>query len=269
MLKSFCVKTNNKKVIDYLLHELEYFNMDNIYVSVYKFKIYKNLIIHYTGKHEKMFLKNISSLLAYTIIDFYETILIWKTINSNYFYFSNLERREIHKICMTNIDFKESLKMVSYISNSLYDYLSTEHILLLDGFINFRLENYIESLTSVVDMSVNKYIIDKEYKEFIALLKLYISSSNSNCDSIHLVYKNGKSTLLDASKRPIKLDSSLKNYKYLSDITFSTNDYALNTLLSLVPKKLYLHIKDQEDEFISTLKLIFEDRIVIVDGVIV
>ena len=53
------------------------------------------------------------------------------------------------------------------------------------------------------------------------------------------------------------------NAKYLSDITFSANDYALNTLLTLVPSKIYIHLIDNNiDEFITTLKLIFENRVI-------
>ena len=49
--------------------------------------------------------------------------------------------------------------------------------------------------------------------------------------------------------------------KYLSDISFSSNDYALNSLLTLLPKKIYIHLIDNViDEFIHTLGLIFEDR---------
>ena len=50
--------------------------------------------------------------------------------------------------------------------------------------------------------------------------------------------------------------------KYLSDITFSHNDYLLNTLLHLVPKKLYVHLVEHTiDEFLNTLILIFENRV--------
>ncbi len=52
--------------------------------------------------------------------------------------------------------------------------------------------------------------------------------------------------------------------KYLSDISFSSNDYCLNTLLNLLPSKLHIHLVDNfEDEFITTLKLIFENRVYI------
>ena len=54
-----------------------------------------------------------------------------------------------------------------------------------------------------------------------------------------------------------------KNAKFLSDIIFSENDYALNTLLTLLPQRIEIHLLDSEDEFIKTVKLIFEDRVYI------
>ena len=42
------------------------------------------------------------------------------------------------------------------------------------------------------------------------------------------------------------------NAKYLSDISFSSNDIALNSLLNLLPKKIYIHLVDNKiDEFIK------------------
>ncbi len=36
----------------------------------------------------------------------------------------------------------------------------------------------------------------------------------------------------------------------------------LNTLLNILPKKIYIHLIDKEvDEFITTLQLIFENRV--------
>ena len=68
--------------------------------------------------------------------------------------------------------------------------------------------------------------------------------------------------MLDENKNIIKIEDDLLNSKYLSDITFSSNDYTLNTLLNLVPKKIHIHLVDENiDEFINTIKLIFEERV--------
>ena len=63
--------------------------------------------------------------------------------------------------------------------------------------------------------------------------------------------------LLDENKNIIPLDNSIYQAKYLSDISFSNNDFILNTLLSVLPKKIYLHLVDNAiDEFANTLLLI-------------
>ena len=80
MVKSICIKTNNKNIINYLLNEFEYFDIEDTYISVCKFKYYNNIIIHYKGKNKNIFFKNLSTVLTYTIIDFYEPILIRKLI---------------------------------------------------------------------------------------------------------------------------------------------------------------------------------------------
>ena len=119
-------------------------------------------------------------------------------------------------------------------------------------------------LEDVVDEAVNFYIVEKEYLEFVSLLKLYISSQGSNIDVIHLIYSDENSILLDSNKNIIPFSEDLLKTKYLSDISFSKNDYILNTLLNLLPKKIYIHIiHNYIDEFINTLSLIFENRVVI------
>lgn len=263
VLKTICIKTNNKKIIKYLLEELNYFEMKDIYVSCYDFKFYKNLIIHYVGNDVQVFLTKISTLISYVIVDFYEPFLIQKLINTNYFYFSFEEKKEIYNLCLTNVDFKTSISMINIISNKIFEYFSKNRYMILDGFINFMLADYIKELDTVVDICVNKYIIDREYSEFISLLKAYVKTTPANCSVVHLIYKNQKSILLDIDKNIIEFNDNLANSKYLSDISFSTNDFALNSLLSLLPERLYIHLIDITDDFINTLKLIFDNRVYI------
>ena len=80
---------------------------------------------------------------------------------------------------------------------------------------------------------------------------------------MHLVYKNQEAVLLDSNKNVIKYNNGLINQKYFSDISFSSNDFALNSLLTLLPKKLYIHLLCEEDDFINTLKLVFDNRVFI------
>ncbi len=265
MLKSFCIKTNNNRIVNYLQSKFENSNLENIYISKLKFKLYNNFIIHYKGKNLDLFYNTFSNILSSAIIEFYEKDIIKRIISSNYFYFTDIEQRKIFDIVnnyIYNGDLPESYIRKDSIILSCIEYFSDNKSVILDGLVNFRINNYIKIIDYIVDMAVNKFVIDREYNEFIDLLKCYINSKDYGTNIVHLIYQNQESILLDEFKKNIDLDDSILNSKYLSDITFSSNDYTLNTLLTLLPRKIYIHLVDGiQDEFINTLKLVFDDRI--------
>ena len=265
-MKSICIKSNDSKILYYLLDALNDIDLDNICFSFNEFKCYKNIIIHYKGNNIKDFNNIVSNMLSFLVIDTFEESIIKKIILNNYFYFDNIEIEKVFDICIDllseNNDEYSICDRLDLLSNIFYDYISNNKQIVLNGFINFRLKDYFSLLNSVVDIAVNKFIIEREYLEFISLLKLYINSQNSNLDIVHLVYYNNNCILLDENKNIINVDDEIFNAKYLSDITFSSNDYTLNTLLTLLPKKIYIHLIDCSiNEFINTIQLVFENRV--------
>ncbi len=265
-MKSLAIKTNNSHLLDYLLNELRNLEIKNVCFSLREFKHYKNIIIHYTGKDSSNFYSIISTLLTFLIIDELEEDFLKKVIIHNYFYFDANERKGILNLCydLLSEDFPELFnKKFTSIYNSFFMYISSHKSIVLKGFINFRMKSYWEVLSEIVNESVNTFIIEKEYLEFISLLKLYIESQEPLSDVVHLIYTSSDSFLLDKNKNRIEDDNNILNAKYLSDISFSSNDYTLNSLLSLLPKKIYIHLVDNcTDEFIKTLQTIFENRII-------
>ena len=264
-MKSICIKTNNSNLLDYLLNELNYIEIEPVYISSNKFKNYKNIIIHYRGNNNKKFIHEVSCILSCLVIDELEENFLKNIIQKNYFYFNSNEKKQILDICFDTFsnDFNTYFdKKYNCLINDFENYLSDNKSIVLSGFINFRIKDYMLILEDVVDDAVNSFVIEKEYFEFVSLLKMYINSQSSNCELVHLIYNNENSILLDKNKKVINISDDIFKAKYLSDITFSSNDYALNSLLTLLPKKIYIHLIDNiVDEFIHTLGLIFEDRV--------
>lgn len=194
------------------------------------------------------------------IIDLYEKKLIKKIIKKNYFYFDEFEQIQISNISSSIVE-ENSQSKKDLVFLSTYDYIKNHSSMILDGFINFRLRDYLEVIEYLVDLSVNNFIINREYDKFITLLCDYINSEPSKIDVLHLIYINQESILLDKNKNPVPIDNNILDAKYLSDISFSNNDFVLNTILNLLPNKLYVHVLSEEDEFLSTLKKIFSNKI--------
>lgn len=261
-MRSFCFKTNNTKIISYLLKRIEEIDFEDLVYSENKFKIYKNVILHYKGKEYKKFNKFLSSLLEEIVIEFYEEKILKQLINYNYFYFDDYERKGILDNCIRTIEPDEYIKNISQ-QKEVLEYFNENNKMVLDGFVYFRLKDYIKYLDEVVDYAVNQFIVEKEYKEFINLLKVYVETRKPEYKTLHLIYLNNESILLDEEKNIVSVSENIYNAKYLSDISFSSNDFALNALLTLLPEKIEIHLIDDEDEFINTLKLIFEGRVFI------
>lgn len=264
-MNSLCIKTNNDTVLEYLQNEFSEFNMLNVFYSCNEFKSYKNIIIHYTGIDTELFYNKLATILSYLVIDNFETDIIKNILISNYFYFDDFEILKILNICTENLCDEEYSLINRQIAifDAFYDYICNHHSIILAGFINFRLYNYRELLENLIDFSVNQFIVEKEYFEFISLLKLYINSQSTLIDKIHIVCVENDIILLDENLDVIEVDKTSLNAKYLSDVSFSNNDYILNTLLNLLPRHIYLHTPyiAPNFDFINTLKLVFEGRI--------
>ena len=264
-MKTICIKTNNTATLSYLLNELRLSNLKQTCFTQKQFKHYKNITIHYSGQNEDSFIHSIADILSYLLIDELEESFLANIIHQNYFYFDTNERNKILSYCfdLFSEDFSNYFdKKFSYLHSQFYSYLKENKSIILQGFINFRIQEYFKILDEVVSEAVNSFIIEKEYLEFISLLKLYINSQNPKSNIVHLIYKKSNPILLDENKNIIPLNDSISDVKYLSDISFSKNDLVLNTLLSILPKKIYLHlINNNIDEFANTLILIFDKKI--------
>ena len=264
-MKSLCIKTNNKNNIDYLLNSLENISISDILFSCKTFKHYTNIIIHYIGNDVELFVSNISDLLTALIFDNFEHTILKKIILHNYFYFNSSEVHNVIDICkemLCDSDEFSFKKKYNLLFNNFYNHIYANNRLYLNGFLFFKNQKYFKYLSDYVDIAVNKFIIDREYLEFISLLKIYINSHCSNINLVQLYYNSSKSTLFDENNNIINITDDSFNMKYISDISFSSNDYILNALLTLIPQKIIIHLSDNTiDDFINTLSLIFENRI--------
>ena len=266
-MKSLCIKINNTSIIEYLLNRFSSLDLEHFYISSNSFKIYDNVIVHYSGDNLDLFFDYICSILTDTVIEFYEPIKLKKDLNKDFFYFLPSEKNRILELCKEeNSDTSEFFEDKYFsIYNAFSKYIHENHSLVLSGFFTFRLYDYHQKLDYILNTCINRYLIEREYFEFINILRLYINSNPPHTSNLNLIYLKDKALLLDENNQNIDIKSSNSiNAKFLSDITFSDNDYVLNYLLNTLPSHLTLHIPFEnslQDDFITTLKLIFENRV--------
>lgn len=259
---SICLKSNNISSLKTIENYLDNTTFPEIYYSQKKFKHFYNIIIHYKGTNELAFYKVFSNILSKYIVDYYEKYFIKQQLAFDFFYFSFQDKKKIQDITIQSMNLESNIvKKMNILENCIIEYFSKNSSCNLDGFINFRLYNYKNFINLILEAVINDYVLQKEYAEYVTLLQEYIDLQPPQTESIHLIYSNTTKILLDNSKNIIANTSNPQIY--LSDISFSSNDFILNSLLNLLPNKIFIHLGTDEDNFIKFLKLIFNDRFII------
>ncbi|WP_025025413.1 putative sporulation protein YtxC [Caldalkalibacillus mannanilyticus] len=145
-----------------------------------------------------------------------------------------------------------------------YEYLEEERDVDLEGFIRFRLKEYYEELDEVIEYAVDEYILDKEYQEFIQLLRYFISKQESKVPFLHVYHRGGHQFLLfDGGGKRIA-ESEVESYMTeWSEHSIGNDDIIVSTLITMNPRQLHIHTEEPEFPVIQTLKKIFGDQVII------
>ncbi|TYP49808.1 putative sporulation protein YtxC [Thermosediminibacter litoriperuensis] len=227
--------------------------------------------IFYNCAIDDDFFTSIAEMLADVVIDFWEPKLL-KRIMKKFFYFDKNEQRSIYDFARRILNFsyrndkKDSpchLKRKTVLIHKILDYLNNcSNTIILDGFINFRLKEYIELLEEVVDKAIDEYLMEKEYREFINLLRFFVDLHEPKEELVHVLVRNGEFLLLDGDMKPVEKDKGIDALaKENPDL--SLDDIAVSTLINVAPRKIIIHGYTglEKSEVISIIYNIFEGRV--------
>jgi hypothetical protein len=67
------------------------------------------------------------------------------------------------------------IKRKDKIVNKILEYISDNTDIIVEGFLRFRLKDFGSEMEELVDKVIEEYLVEKEYNEFIKLLKYRIS----------------------------------------------------------------------------------------------
>lgn len=219
----------------------------------------------------------ISNALADYIIRQYEERLITRIINTNFCYFNSAEKKEILSRALNIIrnedkSFINSLFQIrrrNVIIRRLLDYFDNSNSIMLDGFVNFRLKDYIRDLEEVVDKAVDDFLMDREYKEFIRLLRYFVDIQEPKIDTVHVIvgYDN-RYTLLDGSKKEITNECIQEYVNEISEGEINYDDLLVSSLITFAPRKVVIHCNGQfrNKELMETIKNVFYGRVIVCQG---
>lgn len=224
-----------------------------------------------------IFKVHLSNALAEYIIKKYEIKMLMRIINTNYCYFSQEEKKEILGIAKKFLsgehkDFIQrlfTLRRKNIIARKLIDYLDTENNILIDGFVNFRLKEYIKDLEEIIEKAVDDFLLQREYREFIRLLRYFVEIQEPKYEIVHVIATSDKKYVLLNSKKEEITNECIKDF--INEITegeINYDDLLVSSLITLAPAKIVIHCTGQikNKELFDTIMNVFVDRVTICKG---
>ena len=133
------------------------------------------------------------------------------------------------------------------------------------GFLDFRYKELRIDIYRCVEKIIEKYMVEKEYNEFISLLKYFVEVQESKSERIDMFVGDGEGDyiLKDENDNDMMetLISELCENKSIVEI--SKEDLVISGLITLCPKKVVIHCsgKDKDKELINTIEKVFEGRV--------
>lgn len=140
------------------------------------------------------------------------------------------------------------------ILRNLEEFLAGQDQINVDGFIRFRLQDYQRELLDLINQSADDFMIEKEYEDFINLLKYFVEIQQPRFPEVHLMASEGGMVLYDDKFKVLQREKA-------RDIEGA--DAIVSTLVTAAPNNVTIHINNfsGDDELVSTIQHIFDSRV--------
>ena len=204
--------------------------------------------------------KILADLLCKWIIQYYEPYLIEKIFYSEFPENSGDKSIILKKF----FEKKRNLENYKYIVKKLTKYFKTYSNIIIRGFVQFRLTEYMEGLYADLYEAIEDYYIEKEYEEFLELLKEYIDVKPSLIDLVHInTDSDGNYVFFDFKMNKINVEIEDEASLNLFKNFFTRDDILLSFLIALTPKRIIWHKTQnlRNGNILNTVKAIFKNRV--------
>jgi putative sporulation protein YtxC len=135
--------------------------------------------------------------------------------------------------------------------------------------VNFRIKEYSVELEDIVDKAVDAFLMEREYQEFIKLLRYFVDIQEPRLEAVHILPGfNNKYVLLDQLHNEITNDCIKEFLTEVPECDINYDDLLVSSLITLAPIRIYIHHANQirNKELIETIKNVFLNKVILCSG---
>lgn len=215
----------------------------------------------------------ISNVLYKLVIKQYRCNELYQLLSENFFFLKQEEILEVEEQIMKTLNLEDEIKddisifcsnRINDIMKKIKECIEDNPEININGFLVFRTKEIREELEEVIDKIVDRYMVEKEYNEFIKLLKYFVDIQESKINLVNLYVKpQGGYTLKDEEGKDLlnMFLSELTECKIGVDVNLE--DVIISGLITSVPKRIIIYDKEvcSNKEFLDTIIKVFGERV--------
>ena len=199
------------------------------------------------------------------IMERFEKPLLKKITEAEFSFSPPSERAEILNIALRHASVKngDALDNIHYerrkalIREQAEEYLRENNYIIINGFVNFRLEDYKNELKNLCHDAAEELYAMREYDEFLNMLSFFISVQSPKENLVHIVKKDGILRILN--KRHKDITNHYCEEAIFSGEDFGAEDIVLSALITIAPRKIMIHDKKENERIYDTIASVFPD----------
>lgn len=198
-------------------------------------------------ENSDQFLKQyMAHMIYHFIITYMSDFLLESLIKRYYSYFNQSEREIILHLTLHKISEQSSRKKISkekaYIIERLQEYFQENSYINLEGFVHFRLKKYLADLKYCVESTIDEFLMEQEYQEFLKLLKYFVTLQEPKIDQVHItVDHEGNFQVRDSELRLIEQNLQENSGFSFFNTRVQKEDFIISFLVNFAPKKIVVH----------------------------
>ncbi len=133
----------------------------------------------------------------------------------------------------------------------------------IDGFITFRMKELNNDFTYILNRIVEGYIVEREYDEFISLLRYFVELQEPKIEEVNIIIDEmGEYYYRDNKNKDIKAYLTGELFDFKQGVA-DDDDMLIGALISNPPQKIIIHCVENaiNEEIIDTIIKVFSDRV--------
>lgn len=215
----------------------------------------------------------ISNILYEIVIAKYKEKELFEFLTETYFFLKHDEILEVEEDIMDVLLKRNKPKddifiycnnKINSILDKIQECIEENKEVNINGFLTFRMRELREDIEDIIEKVVEGYMVEKEYKEFIKLLKYFVDIQESKMEKVNIyVLENAKYKITDGYDEDI-FTSFLKDLSECKlGIDANVEDIIISGLITNSPKCINIYGRENcaNKEFIDTIVNVFGDRV--------